>query len=703
MRAAFTLILFLIFCPGLLARPVPDAPVYRHLVVRGDHFYPPYEFINERGEPDGFNVDLWKALAGEMGLSYSLSLGPWKEVREQLENNQIDVLLGIMMSPARAEKIHFSIPHSLVSHGLFTRKDSPLRRLSDLKDKEVIVQHSDLMHDMLLESGLTSHIIVVSDQLEALRLLDSGMHDAALLGNFQGSFFMREYRLNNLVLRNADIEPQRYGLAVGPEADELLWLINNGLFQLKASGVYDKLYEKWFGVHEKNLFFRTHRNQLLAAMIIMLLITGFALLSRFQVRRATRHLRLKNQALEKAQTQLRQSNEQLRNLNLSLEENARELEKARLRAEESDRLKSSFLNNLSHEIRTPMNSIVGFASILGEKELRPEKRRQLTDTIQKSSNQLLMQIDDIIRLSSIESSQMILSEECTDLNQLLGGLNETFSKMALDKRLKWSFENALTNPCHIIVDADKLQKSLWHLLHNAIKFTDPGGFVHFRCQTEKNMLECEITDNGPGIDPRHHTLVFERFSQLDPGPGQISSGLGIGLPIASAYARRMGGQLRLDSSGERGSRFSLQIPFTECLTNEENKSHHIMEKQKTILVAEDEENNFLLAKEIIQMQGFEVIHAWNGEEAIKMVHEHPEISLVLMDIKMPTLNGYEATRQIKQLRPQLPVIALTAYALPGDRSKAIEAGCDDYMAKPVSVQKFVGVLDKHLKTNNDLH
>jgi len=267
-------------------------------LVRGDRYYPPFEFINEKGKPDGFNVDLFKAIAAELDLSYKLELGLWAQVREELESGEIDALLGVMYSDDRSQKMDFSVPHSIVTHGVFTRENSPLETLEDLQGKAIIVQLGDRMYDYLQETRLTDKIIPVADQLEALRMLSNGRYDAALLGNFQGTYLIKKHGISNVVLKSSGIEPQKYAIAVSKNNEELLALINLGLFRIKGNGTYDKLYEKWFGVYEKADFWKRNSLFLAGAGGLIAVLLGFVLLVRVQVRSRTKDLKEQKQFLE---------------------------------------------------------------------------------------------------------------------------------------------------------------------------------------------------------------------------------------------------------------------------------------------------------------------------------------------------------------------------------------------------------------------
>lgn len=246
--------------------------------VKGDHYYPPFEFINEYGKPDGFNIELFRELAKELSLNYTLELDQWSDVRRELETGQIDVITGMMISETRGEKMKFGTPHSIITHSIFSGKTVPITSLSDLTNKKVAVQAGDRMHDLLLESNLTNHITTVSTQLEALKLVNNNACDAALIGSFQGSYLMKKFKFKNLHVSALQFEPQKYAIAVNTDNEELLWLLNMGLFQLKANGIYDQLYYKWFGVYENYSIIKKHKTLfvfILFAIVLLILFIAF--------------------------------------------------------------------------------------------------------------------------------------------------------------------------------------------------------------------------------------------------------------------------------------------------------------------------------------------------------------------------------------------------------------------------------------------
>lgn len=373
---------------------------------------------------------------------------------------------------------------------------------------------------------------------------------------------------------------------------------------------------------------------------------------------------------------------------------------ARDKAEENNRLKTAFLNNLSHEIRTPLNAIVGFSEFLNEPGLEQERIHHLTDIICRSSNQLLSIIEDIVNISKIEAGLLEAWEKETNVSQVISNVYDQLQIKAAEKEIKFRYNSGLRAPeAVVLTDGTKLTQVLTNLVDNAIKFTEKG-HVEFGCSLKGGFLKFYVADTGPGIAPDMQKLIFERFHQLETGHAQTKGGMGLGLPISKSFVELMGGEIWLESSPGSGTIFFFTIPWKPLEETSETtraaESPQNLSAKQTILVAEDEENNFELTKVILSMHDVEILHAWDGRQAVEMCRENQEIDLVLMDIKMPIMNGYEATREIKKTRPQLPVVALTAYALPGDREKALNAGCDDYMSKPVSLKEFLTIVKKHL-------
>jgi signal transduction histidine kinase/CheY-like chemotaxis protein len=393
-------------------------------------------------------------------------------------------------------------------------------------------------------------------------------------------------------------------------------------------------------------------------------------------------------------------NEELADSNNQIKKMYEDLKVAKDKAEESDNLKTAFLANMSHEIRTPLNGIVGFVNILANRELSQEKRARYNDIIIKSSNQLLSIINDILDFSKIETGQMNVSLDACDLNLLMDDLYTFFSGKAAEKRLQYKVIKGLSKPDGIIkTDSLKLNQILTNLVSNAFKFTNAGSII-VSYELNGPVILFTVKDTGIGIPPKDHERVFHRFRQADNDSKKIYGGTGLGLSISKALVEMLEGRIWMQSTPGIGTIFYFTIPYVRMIHNSsgEGPEHENMLKmnleQAAILVVEDEEFNFIYLKEVLTEMNASVLFAGNGADAIEICRNNPAIKLVLMDIKLPDMDGYEATKIIKKIRPELTVIAQTAYALGIDNNRAKEAGCSDYIAKPITKNALISALAK---------
>ncbi len=373
------------------------------------------------------------------------------------------------------------------------------------------------------------------------------------------------------------------------------------------------------------------------------------------------------------------------------------------KAKESDRLKSAFLANMSHEIRTPMNAILGFAQLLNNKDLSFDEMMAYIRVINNSGNQLLTIIDDIINVSRIEAGIIDINISEFKVNTAIRYIYESFIYKTTQKKIEFKYSLGLADDkSGVMGDKGKFIQIVSNLINNAIKFTPEGGTIKMGYIIDDGIYKFYVHDTGIGIDKKDQKLIFNRFRQVE-HKGKVYGGTGIGLSIVSAFVVKMGGKIWLSSRPGKGSSFYFTIPFkTAFIKREEqvpSRGKYEILKGKTILVAEDEDLNFRLLQEILIPHGVDVVLAIDGKEAVEAVRSNKIIDLVLMDIKMPVLDGYEATKIIKGFNDKIPIIAETAYALSTDRAKAIAAGCDDYIAKPIMPDVLLNLLAKHFESS----
>lgn len=400
-----------------------------------------------------------------------------------------------------------------------------------------------------------------------------------------------------------------------------------------------------------------------------------------------------NQEYQALNEELNESNEQIQTIN-------QELVVAKNKAQESDRLKSAFLANISHEIRTPMNGIIGFAGLLSEPDVLPEKRGFYIDIINSSSHRLLKIVNDVLDISKIEAGLIDLHFSNTNLNKLFNELNLFYRPQAKTKKIELRVIQTLPdNEVWVKTDKTKLYQILDNLLNNAVKFTKSGSITLQYKKSHQGFL-FEIEDTGIGIELAHQKNIFQRFYQGIDHTRYEFGGTGLGLSIAQALVDVMGGIIKVDSEIGKGSRLYFELPLN-TLSGDNTEMDDIpliliFDGLKTILVVEDEELYFQFLNSILCNSNIKILHAENGKRAIELVHENPSINLVLMDIHLPDISGFEAAHQIKKFNMEIPVVALTGYDIADYQKKAINIGFSDYLTKPMNKNDLLGVVKKFL-------
>jgi len=378
--------------------------------------------------------------------------------------------------------------------------------------------------------------------------------------------------------------------------------------------------------------------------------------------------------------------------------------KAKERAEESDRLKSAFLANMSHEIRTPMNGILGFAHLLQEPNLTGKEQQEYIRIIEKSGKRMLNIIHDIVDISKIESGQMEISVSETNINEQLKFIYDFFEQEIEKKGLQFFCKTTLPPKKALIkTDVEKIYVILSNLVKNAIKYTNAGS-IEIGYARKGQFLEFFIKDSGMGIPKDRQEAIFERFIQADISSNRAYDGAGLGLSIAKGYVEMLGGTIWVESQEKEGSTFYFTIPYN-CEPEETGGIENIVPSDKAenqiknlkILIAEDDETSEILMRIEVEIFGKEILSVGTGIEAVETCRNNPDIDLVLMDIRMPEMNGYEATRQIRRFNKNVIIIAQTAYGLLGDREMALEAGCSDYISKPIVQDELLVLLKKYFQ------
>ena len=416
-------------------------------------------------------------------------------------------------------------------------------------------------------------------------------------------------------------------------------------------------------------------------------------------------LKLQNEEYQSLNEEYMSLNEELLERNDRLGKFNKELEKAKEKAEESDRLKTAFLCNMSHEIRTPMNAILGFSEFIVRPELAEEKKVHYSKLIKDRTYDLLKIIEDILDISKIEIGQMRLVESKIHVTSLLNDLLEYYierkeaQKTAADIEISLNISRNFTNPI-IVADGQRLKQVLMNFLDNSLKFTKKGS-IELGCEVmNSDKLLFTVSDTGIGIPADKQDIIFDRFRQAeDLYSSRHYGGTGLGLSIAKGLAHLMGGEIWLESEVNVGTKFFFSIPYkgVNLAYQKKEKLQIPMELHwfgKTILVVEDDEASAELLTEFVEVTQVRVINAYTGKDALEAFLATENLDLVLLDIRLPDANGLDIAHKMKSLRPNIPIIAQTAYATESDYKDSIDAGCDSYIAKPIQRDKLLELISK---------
>lgn len=399
-------------------------------------------------------------------------------------------------------------------------------------------------------------------------------------------------------------------------------------------------------------------------------------------------------------------NEKIKELNV-------QLQRAKEKAEESERLKSVFLANMSHEIRTPMNGIMGFLELLKEPRLSEEAMQEYINIIDQSGKRLLNIINDVISLSKIEAGETKVTLDESNINDQIDFIYTFFVPESEQKGIKLVFHKGLPDDrAKVKTDREKIYAVLTNLIKNALKFT-PKGTIEFGYMVENDnstesneksstprTIKFFVRDTGIGIPPEYQDVIFDRFRQVDETVARNYEGAGLGLSISKAYVNMLGGKIWVKSEKGVGSTFYFTIPyFGQQPKSNQNIIPFVPEIKKyrkfTLLIAEDDKNSLILISHFVKDFCDKIIIVNTGYEAVNTCRNNPKIDLILMDIQMPDMDGYEATREIRKFNSQITIIAQTAFGLDGDMEKALQAGCNDYISKPIQRSVLLDILKKY--------
>ncbi|MCX6278822.1 MAG: PAS domain S-box protein [Bacteroidetes bacterium] len=380
--------------------------------------------------------------------------------------------------------------------------------------------------------------------------------------------------------------------------------------------------------------------------------------------------------------------------------NIEELEKAKHRAEAGDRLKSAFLENISHEIRTPLNGILGFAPLVIDPTVTDDEKQEYLEILNTSGKRLIQTVTDYMDISLLVSGNMKIKPKQFAIVKLINELESAFKQRCQRKNLLLEIQlSEIQKNIILNTDHELLRKILFHLFDNAVKFTEKGG-IKLECYSMPGIIRFTVKDTGIGINQQALPNIFDKFYQEETKLTRSHEGSGLGLTIVDELLKLLGGEILVESEKLKGSLFTISIPYEsnsiEAVVKDKHENLSNTMKTRTIVIAEDDEDNFYFLKVSLRSQNFEILRAKNGQDAVDIIKTNKNVCLVLMDLKMPDLDGYEATKQIKAFRSDLPIIAVTAYAMSGDEEKTLEAGCDGYLPKPFSREQILDMIHQYI-------
>ena len=635
-------------------------------------YYPPYQFINDQGKMDGIFVNYLNLIEKKIDYKFKkVYYENWANLINDSKNNKIDLILEIQHTKDKEDFLFFYPPLFESNNVIIQRKSDPiLKGLKNTVDIKLILPNQYSIVEEIKRKYPNIIIGLGENDVDCLQKVSNGEYDAYIAPKAVTHYLINKYKFNNLSISTKIKLNYKPGIAVNKE-NKILQSIINKSFNAISNKEKRAILDNWlFNVitpfYEKSSFW-IWVSFCFTCLLIIILFFNFYL----------------KYIIKKRTIQLKDAKE---------------------KAEESDRLKTVFIQNISHEIRTPMNGIIGFSELIIKENLSLEEQKEYVKIIANNSKDLIVIIDNILEIAKLQTERISVRPEEIDLDALFENIYKKYLLKTKEKNINFVVESKQDKAFeHVLIDKPKLFKILLNLIDNAIKFTQMGSVI-IQYEIIQYEIVISIKDSGIGIQKKDQETIFHSFSQSEKEISKNHGGLGLGLSIAKKNADLIGGKITFTTQENQGSTFILTIPYipipvNENITNKNNLKNIDKPEKHIILIAEDGDVNFLFLKAILtKMPEFDfIIHrAENGRKAVDICEENTNIELVLMDIKMPIMDGYEATKRIKKLRPHLPIVAQTAYSTEEDIKKAIDAGCDDFISKPVDRSLLKPILSRYI-------
>ncbi|OQA35043.1 MAG: Autoinducer 2 sensor kinase/phosphatase LuxQ [Betaproteobacteria bacterium ADurb.Bin341] len=673
----------------------------------------PKVFVDSRSRPAGFFIELIEEAARLDGWQLEFVVCEWNDCLKKLEAGSIDLMPDVAVSEERLKRFDFNaIPVAQSWSTLLYHPRLPVLTLNDLANKRIAILQSavqeDVLAQMMASLNLSYQVVYVDSLAKGFESVQQGAAEAVVSNNFFAGRNASSYglRLSPVIFNPASLQ---FAVAKGRHAD-LLTRIDRLLAQwrLDPDSVYYRALNRAMAAPQVEILGVAWKTVIAWSASLLFLLLGGAALAIFSNRQLEQIISKRTAELQTAIERHERTEAELERHRNHLEQivasRTIELEEAKKAAEAANLAKSGFLASMSHELRTPLNAILGFSQLMARDASIPPAQREQLEIINRSGEHLLAMINDVLDLSKIESGKIAVSSEIVNLRQVCTEVADLMRLRASERGLRLDFILDDGVPAHIRSDATKLRQVLLNLLGNAVKFTKEGDVVlHVRMPKEGQLL-IEVHDTGPGISQDLQQAIFEPFVQAD-NKGN-SGGTGLGLAISRRIVEMMGGRIGMTTRVGQGSCFWLELPvekmeqaeFPEVEAHPRNIAGLLPEQPGwRILVAEDDHDSQLFIQQALRQIGFEVSIACNGQEAVRLFREwHPD--LILMDIRMPLLDGIQATRAIRTLPggETLPIVALTASVFAEDQPQILAAGCNEVLYKPIDIAGLLNGIARHL-------
>lgn len=663
--------------------------------IAGDAFWPPYSFYDEKGNYTGIVPDLVNEVFKNSGFNLDyIKTNSWSDTIDLIKNKKLDLIDAISYSSSRAEYLKFSNKYIGAEIVIIAnnKEDNYINSFNNITDKNIAsVKGYSIIEEIKYDFPQIKTIKEFDTPLKGLKELSNSQIDYFILDIPSFEFYSKKYSLSNLKIVGPSGYNYKYGFGINKDNAVLVSIVNKLLDSVPIEKK-DEIYRKWIKIDYKQKIDYELIWKILTISIILLSVIFYW----------NRKLKQEINEKEKIQKELELERNNISSLN-------EELKKAKDIAENIAKQKSEFLANMSHEIRTPMNSVIGFTEIL-EKEIKNPLHKEYLDSIKKGGNSLLRIINDILDLSKIEAGKLEIRNESLNPVNMFLEIESIFHSKIISKNINFVLDIDKNIPKYIIIDGVRIRQILFNLIGNAIKFTQKGQIklkvenIYKDNVKSKIDLLFSVEDTGIGIDEKNLESIFNAFEQANNNDVAKYGGTGLGLAICTKLVHMMNGEISVKSEKNKGSIFTVilrDIPVSsmqEEIVTQKLLTSNIEFEKAQILVVDDVEENRKLVLASLKDFDIDIIMAQNGQEALDKL-KNINVDLILMDLRMPVMDGYEAANIIKNSSKlkDIPLIALTASVMGKDLEKVSQFGFDGYLRKPVILDDLIEELAKYLK------